>query len=260
MSCAQRIEIDGRPAEGDELWHAAMAVSDYGHFTAMQVRERRTRGLDLHLRRLDEATRELFGTPMDGARIRSYIRHALGDDVQDASVRVYVFSLGDEPSAMVTVRPPGDPPPSPQRLRSVAYQRPFAHLKHLGGFGQAHHGRLARHDGFDDALLCAPDGAICEAAIANVGFLDGQAVVWPDGPALRGITMQVLERRLSELGVRSRRETIRASDMRFFDGAFATNARGIAAIGAIDDVTFPADPEALVPLQDAYESVEWDTL
>jgi branched-subunit amino acid aminotransferase/4-amino-4-deoxychorismate lyase len=158
------------------------------------------------------------------------------------------------------VRPPGDPPRSPQRLRSVDYQRPFAHIKHTGGFGQTHLGHRARRDGFDDVLLCTPDGAICEAAIANVGFLDGDAVVWPDGPALRGITLQVLERRLSQLGVPWRREALRTADAQRFDGAFVTNARGIAAVGAIDDVAFPAVPAALARLHDAYESAEWDAL
>ena len=34
-------------------------------------------GLDLHVRRLDAATREVFGTGLDADRIRGHIRHAL---------------------------------------------------------------------------------------------------------------------------------------------------------------------------------------
>jgi hypothetical protein len=41
----------------EAVWSTASA---YGHFTAMQVRGRRTRGLALHLRRLEAATKELF--------------------------------------------------------------------------------------------------------------------------------------------------------------------------------------------------------
>src|SRR4051794_31177347 len=153
----------------------------------MQVRGGRTRGLDLHLRRLDDGTRELFGSALDGERVRHAIRGALGD-TRDASVRVYVVEAAGEPAPTVTVRPPGDPPARPQRLLSVPYLRPVAHVKHLGDFGQTYYGRLARREGFDDALLTGPGGEVAEAAIANVGFLDGDTVVWPDAPQLAGIT------------------------------------------------------------------------
>lgn len=55
-----RIEVNGRPATAEALAHPALV--NYGHFTAMRVRGGRVRGLDAHLRRLDAATRELFGT------------------------------------------------------------------------------------------------------------------------------------------------------------------------------------------------------
>ena len=42
------------------------ALGSYGHFTAMQVRAGATRGLPLHLARLDAANRELFGVPLAG--------------------------------------------------------------------------------------------------------------------------------------------------------------------------------------------------
>ena len=75
----------------------------------MQVRDGRVRGFSLHLARLDGATQELFGTGLDGDRVRSHIRHALASD-RDASVRVIVFwPDGDAtPAVMVTVRPPGE--------------------------------------------------------------------------------------------------------------------------------------------------------
>ena len=63
----RRMEIDGRPASPD-AWH--ILDLGYGHFTAMQVRGGRTRGLDLHLARLDAANREMFGQPLDAERCR----------------------------------------------------------------------------------------------------------------------------------------------------------------------------------------------
>jgi hypothetical protein len=45
------LEINGRAATAGEL--RALALGVYGHFTAMQLRGGRTRGLQLHLDRLD---------------------------------------------------------------------------------------------------------------------------------------------------------------------------------------------------------------
>src|SRR6266496_6700287 len=67
VSASLHIEIDGRPARAEALWSTASA---YGHFTAMQVRGRRTRGLALHLGRLEAANSELFAAGLDRARVR----------------------------------------------------------------------------------------------------------------------------------------------------------------------------------------------
>src|SRR6187399_2725130 len=149
-----RIEIEGRPPSAEALWATA---SGFGHFTAMQVRGGGTRGLELHLARLEAANHELFGSGFDRDRVREFVRHALGDSV-DASVRVYVFESADEPLVMVTVKEPAELT-SPQRLQSVEYQRPDAHLKHLAT-GQAYYGRLAHRNGFDDALLASDGGLV----------------------------------------------------------------------------------------------------
>ena len=249
-----RIEIGGRQASAEALWSTASA---YGHFTAMQVRGLRTRGLALHLDRLEAANRELFGAELDRERVRELVRHALRG-VEDASVRVYVFESDEEPATMVTVKPPGGVS-TPQSLQSVRYQRPDAHMKHLAT-GQAFYSRLARRSGFDDALLTASDGLVAESATANIGFIDASGVVWPDAPLLHGITMQLLERKLPELGVQSRRAPVRVQEMTSFEGAFLSNARGIAAVSQIDGVTLPTQADLMKTITDAYASVPWDTI
>jgi branched-subunit amino acid aminotransferase/4-amino-4-deoxychorismate lyase len=255
-----RIEIDGQPATAEEL--GFLAAFPYGHFTAMQVRGRKTRGLELHLRRLDTASRELFGCGLDGGRVRELVRHALGEDIADASVRVYAFQpeAGQPPSVMVTVKPPADDPTTPQRLRSVPYLRPVAHIKHLGGFGQTHHERQAQREGFDHALLTGPDAVVAEGAIANIGFFAGPSVVWPDAPMLHGITMRLIERALADRGTPSRRATVRLGEVASYDGAFVSNARGIVAVGRIDEVTLPVDSERMRALAELYDSVVWDEI
>ena len=255
-----RIEINGGPATVDQL--AYPAIANYGHFTAMQVRGGAARGLALHLARLDAATRELFGTGLDSELVRAHARHALGAGSPDVSVRIGVFQPDgdDRPSIMVVVRPPAEPPAVPQRLTAVAYQRPVAHIKHVGTFGQIYHGRAAERAGFDDALLTGPGGVIAEGAITNVGFFDGTTVVWPGVPALAGITMQLVTKALAERGLPSRHDTVRVADLRSFRSAFVTNSLGVAPLGQVDDQLLPTDPGFTRQLAESYESVSWDPI
>ena len=249
-----RIEIEGRSASAQTLWEIASA---YGHFTAMQVRGARTRGVSLHLDRLEAANKEIFNTELDRERVLELMRHALGDSL-DASLRVYIFESRDEPTIMVTVRPPGEVS-TPQRLQSVRYQRPDAHLKHLAT-GQGFYQRRARNNGFDDALLIGCDGLIAESATANICFFDGAGLVWPNGPQLKGITMQLLERRLAELDLPSTRAAVSLRDINSSDAAFLCNARGVAAVSQIDDTPLAMDRQQFELLAGAYASVPWDPI
>lgn len=224
-------------------------MADYGHFTSMQVRDGRVRGLQLHLDRLVAATSELYGTSLPD--VRPLVLEALGSTA-DATVRVTV--AGDAPSVTVTVLPPRAAR-GPRRLMSVDYVRPVAHIKHVGTFAQLYYGKAAVRAGFDDALLVAPDGVVTETTIANVGFLDGSDMVWPSAPQLRGTTMQLLE-----AAVPARYQVVRLSDVSMFSGAFVANSTGVSPVTAIDSWEFAADEGFLKPLVDAYESVPWDPL
>lgn len=257
------IEIDGAPATVEAL---APALGGYGHFTAMQIRGGAVRGLPFHLRRLDDATRELFGADLDGDLVRERVRHALARSGRtDASVRVNVFQPADTPGSpvavMVAVRPPAVVAPGRKRLKSVPYQRPAAHLKHVGGFGQAYFGRQVAAEGYDEALLVGPAGEIAEGAVTNIGFIDGDTVVWTDAaPHLRGITMQVLERECAQAGVPQARRPLRLADVGAYDGAFLANARGTAVISEIDGTALPTDAELLLRVAELYEAAPWDTI
>ena len=222
----------------------------YWHFTAMQVRQRATRGLDLHLARLDAANREIFDTPLDGDEVRARIREALGD-TDDASVRVIAAEAG----FTVTVRPPASDPPSPQRLQVVAYQRPLAHLKHSGGFAQEYYRRRAERAGYDEILLTGPDGEIAEGGITNVAFLDADTLVWPAAPHLAGITMQLVEK-----AVPGRHSPVHVDDLRTSAGGFLTNSHGVAVIASVDDIVLPAAAAMERRLRDAYAAVPWEVI
>jgi len=228
-----RIEIDGAPATPELLVPGLLA--NYGHFTAMQVRAGRVKGLELHLRRLDEGNRELYGEGLSGDRVRELVAKALGE-VRDAAVRVVVFGL-EEPSVLVSVRPPAGPPEVPQRLLPVDYARTLPHVKHLGGFGRLHHRRRVREAGFDDALLVSRDGAVVEGSTANIGFLDADGgVVWPEADWLHGTAMRLLERELP-----SRREVVRVGEVGRYRAAFLANSLGVVPVSRVGDVEFAVD-------------------
>ncbi|MFI2734174.1 aminotransferase class IV [Streptomyces sp. NPDC018711] len=245
-------EIDGVPATDPEL--LAALLSGYGHFTAMQVRDGRVKGLALHLDRLDRSTRELFDRKLDGGRVRGLVAGALANaGRRDASVRVYVYP---GVRTVVTVADPApDGPGAPQRLTTVDYWRPAPHIKHLGGFGQRFHGEAARRAGYDEALLTSPYGEISEGAATNIAFWDGTSLVWPSAPCLHGVTMALLEPRLDSV-----RRPVGVADLTGYRAAFVSNSRTIAPVTAIDEVAFAVDGELMGRVYSAYDSVEWDRL
>ncbi|WNI32037.1 aminotransferase class IV family protein [Streptomyces sp. ITFR-6] len=254
-------EFDGHPATENDLRTAALFT--YGHFTAMQVRAGRVRGLGLHLDRLDSANRALFELPLDGGRVRELIRHALrGAGVADGSVRVHGFLPpgAAATTVMVTVRGPAGMPAEPRSMMSVPYARAVPHLKRPGEFGQTYYGNLASRAGFDDALLTLPDGSVTEGAFTNIGFWDGDSVVWPQAPALLGTTMALLEREFPGAGIRSRRSPVTLDGPAAYRSAFVTNSQGIAPVRRIDDTEFAVDERLMTRLAAAYDRAPWDTV
>ncbi|MFJ5043182.1 aminotransferase class IV family protein [Streptomyces sp. NPDC088719] len=258
------IEFDGRPATEEDL--RIPALYGYGHFTALQVRDGRVRGLGPHLARLDAANRELFDLPMDGDRVRELIRHALGGaGLRDASVRVngYLPPGAERTTLMVTVREPSVMPAGPRSLMSVPYTRTAPHIKRPGEFGQTYYGILAGRAGFDEALLTAPGGVVTEGAITNIGFWDGSSVVWPDAPALIGITMTLLEQGLERAGRPSARRpvTLKGPDgVGRYPAAFICNSQGIAPVRRIDDTAFAVDEELMRELGAVYDGAPEETV
>ena len=255
-----RVEIDGDAATIEQLW--LLDLSTDGHFTAMQVISRATLGMDFHLARLDTATQVLFGVGLEGDRVRGFIRHALRDDITDASVRVNVFrpDADGDVSVAVSVRPPASPPVQAQRLQTVEYRRPVAHIKRATGFGQDYYRSFVNAEGSDEALFVDPDGVISEGSITNIGFIDGVGIVWPDAPALRGVMMQVLQRELDGAGVRWRYGPVQVGDLPSFDGAFVTNSHGMATVARIDDLTLPTDADLMRTAAELFAAAPYDPI
>lgn len=256
-----RIEMNGRTPDSDLL--ASTLLNQYGTFTALQVRGRRIRGFDVHLARLSSAAAELFDLDLDTDVVRGHLRHALSDEFADCSVRIQILRMDSaaEPSIVVILRPPADMPRTPQRLRSVRYQRPLAHIKQVGGgFGQVYHGHAAEHDGYDDALLTAGDGTVSETTVANIGFLDADTITWPAAPALNGTAKQLLERHGPAAGLVSKPGPVTLADVARHQTVFVANSLGIAPVAEIDGVPLAIDEGLMARVYQVYDAIPWEAV
>ncbi len=263
-----RTQINGVPATIEDL--RMVALLNYGHFTSMQVRAGRVRGLDLHFARLARATAELFGHPLDVEATRGYLRKIVGNDSRALSLRVNIFSralqrdrltIAAIPDVLVSTSVARDTAPLPVRVKSMRYERETPHLKHVGTFGLFHQRRIAQAAGFDDALFVDASGAISEGSIWNVGFFDGAGVVWPNARALEGVSMQLLKAGMQARGIASITRRVELTEIAAFDGAFFTNSSfAVLPIAGIDNVEFALDPERFVKLDACMELAPWQRL
>jgi len=272
----QMAYLDGQPATADDSASGVeqalrvLALTNYGHFSSMQVRNRAVRGLDLHLHRLKSATRELFDARLDDQRIGRAILAALdAADVDDASVRVTVFSREFDYAhpdravpvdMLVTLTPPREADPKSVWVKTYPFQRPLPQVKHVGTFPLFQHRRRARREGVDDALFVDAKGRISEGSVWNIGFWDGRQVVWPQADALRGTGEKLLQAGLAELGVGQRHMPVEARALAGLKAAFAVNATGIWPVSGIDETTLRPDPALMETLAKSLDLARWQPL
>jgi branched-subunit amino acid aminotransferase/4-amino-4-deoxychorismate lyase len=256
------VQRNGRAATADEL--ASLAFTGYAHFTAMQVRAGRVRGLDLHLGRLRSASLELFGRALPDDQVRSCLRSALETGPGDVSLTATVYSpagefTAAEPAAelemLVRTSPPASGPAGPLALATVEHERVLPAVKHVGEVAKTYFLRQAVAQGADDAAFVDRRGRLSEATIWNLAFWDGAAVVWPEAEVLTGITMSILRRQLTRLGVPQRIREIRLDDLPALGGAVVMNSwtPGVA-VRRIGSAPLPEAPSFLDVLHRAYQA------
>ena len=251
---APYVEVDGAVPTVEVL--ASLVHRGYGHFTSMQVREGGTRGLDLHLDRLERQHHAVFGLPLDTERVLGFVRHALADRT-DASVRVVVT---DGPRVTVLVERPVEPPVESQRLLTVGTERHLPEVKHLGTFVQGYQARRAELAGYDDALLVGRGGRVLETTIWNIGFVDHGTVVFPEGPLLPGISMLLLMRHAPDAGVPVASRQVRVQELVDLEAAFLTNSYGVAPVQEIDDRVWPGVHPLVDRVIAAYRDIPRDQI
>ncbi|MEQ4721186.1 aminotransferase class IV family protein [Nonomuraea sp. B19D2] len=262
LAASSVVQRNGRAVAAEEL--APLAFAGYAHFTAMQVRGGRIRGLDLHLERLRVASVELFGRALPGDRVRSYLRAALEGGPGDVSLTATVYSPAGEftvagaevePEVLVRTGPAASGPEGPLALAAVEHERMLPAVKHVGEVAKTYFLRQAVGQGFDDAAFVDRRGRLSEASIWNLAFWDGTAVVWPVAEMLSGITMTIVRRQLDRLGIPQRTQEITLSGLPALSGAVVMNSwtPGVA-VHRIGAVPLPEAPSFVALLHRAYQA------
>lgn len=259
--------VNGEPADQQDLLH--LALVNYGAFTSMQAEQGAdgawgVRGLDLHLARLDAWGHELFGAAPDQDAVRGWMRRALEDQSGAASIRVNLFGRGlsvrdpsamGAPDVMVMAGPAAAPVTEPLKLTVRRHQRMAPHIKHVATYELISARRAAMQAGHDDVLFADEAGRVSEGSIWNIGFLEGDTVVWPDAPMLEGTGQALIQRGLEAVEVATERRRIDLSELSGFDAAFITNSAIPAApVGAVGAVRYPERPDLIQLLRNAWRS------
>ncbi|MEU7206062.1 aminotransferase class IV family protein [Streptomyces sp. NPDC045470] len=256
------VQRGGRAATAGDL--TPLAFAGYAHFTAMQVRGGRVRGLDLHLERLRTASEKMFGRAIADDRIRDFLRAALEAGPADLSLTATVYSPAGEftvagaevePEVLVRTGPAATGPQGPLSLAVVEHERTLPAVKHVGEVGKTYFLREAVGQGFDDAAFVDRRGRLSEASIWNLAFWDGSAVVWPEAGMLGGTTMGIVRRQLDGLGVPQRVQEVTVADLPALAGGVVMNSwtPGVA-VHRIGPVPLPDAPGFLALLRRAYEA------
>jgi branched-chain amino acid aminotransferase len=238
----------------DSVPVSLLRAMNYSHFSSMQVRDGKVRGLAMHLDRLDRSSAEMFGAGLDQDLVRSYLAGVVRE-VPDASVRISVVR---DLEVLMHATDPVQPGTTPLRLRSVEYERDLPHIKHSGTLGLTLHAHEAERAGYDDALFTDRQGFVSEATIWNICFVTAGTVVWPSAPALPGIMMQLVQAGLA--GDFDRRP-VALDDVGRYHAAYLTNSIDPALpVRSIDGITYADRPDLRAVLLGAYESNPWDEI
>lgn len=253
-------ELNGCTVQEADL--ERLALVNYGHFTTLRVEQNQVRGLALHLERLRRDCATLFDASLDLNYVQFLIRQATEGHAQPCIVRVTLFDpalqLGHpganaKPQVLTTTRPCPTVALSPLRVQTTCYSRELPTVKHVGLCAGLFHRRRAQRAGYDDVLFTDTQGHVCEGSTWNVALFDGQQLIWPQGPALPGVTMSLLRHHYHGAMVA---RPVMLDELPSMQAVFATNAVvGLRPVQAIGDFHFGVAEALLQTLQQCYQAI-----
>jgi branched-chain amino acid aminotransferase len=216
-----------------------------GAFEVVRLYAGRPFALDDHLARLHRTCAGLR-LPLDHDPLVAEVLALLeASGPVDALLRIVLTRGGRR---IATIEPLPEPRPT-ARVATVTYapNRVLDGLKTLSYAGNMLAGRLAREQGFDEALLVTPHGRVLEGPTWSFFWVAGGRVCTPplEDRILDSITRRYV---IAETGAEEAVCTL--DDVRAADEAFiASTLREVQPIAAVDEIELPAAPGPLT--QDA---------
>jgi branched-chain amino acid aminotransferase len=208
-----------------------------GVFEVIRVYDGRPYALEPHLSRLERSAANLR-LPLDLEAIRAdahrLLAHA-GAGEEHETLRIVVTRGGRR----LLLTEPLHELPDRVRLATITYSptRILDGVKSLSYAANMLASRLAREQGFDEALLVTPHGRVLEAPTSSIFWVAGGEVLTPplDDHILASITRAAV---VEIAGASERPCTL--DDLRGADEAFlSSTTREVQPVAAIDEHTYP---------------------
>lgn len=210
-----------------------------GVFEVVRVYDGRPFAFESHMMRLERSARNLR-LPIDLEAIRADAHRLLAEAGAgpDHDLLRIVVTRGGRRLVMTEALPST---PDHLRLKTVTYSPPriLDGVKSLSYAANMLAGRLAREDGFDEALLVTPHGRILEAPTSSVFWVEGDQLLTPPleehilASITRGLVVEVAGAQEQTCPV----ERLRAADAVFL----ASTTREVQPVIAVDEIGFAPD-------------------
>jgi len=212
-----QVMIDGQPVDPQQ---AAISVFDWallrgdGIFEAIRCYGGRLFQLDAHLARLERSAALMHLDLPDLSEVAHWAT-AVGEDGHECTVRIVVTRGGDQPDVdspsrvvviwepvpettpAVSVRPTSAPWHSGGKTWELVGAKTLSYAPNMSAW------RVARAEGFDDALLISRDGYVLEGPTFSIGWVADGNIETPslDLGILESITRMVTLEEAEGLGL-----------------------------------------------------------
>jgi len=239
---ASLASLDGEITPASE---ASVPVTDEGLlrgdgvFEVIRIYDGRPFALEEHLRRLERSATNLR-LEVDLEAVRADANRLLaraGPGEEHELLRIVITRGGRR--LLLTERLP--PSAAKTRLGTITYSptRILDGIKSLSYAANMLATRLAREQGFDEALFVTPHGRVLEAPTSSLFWIKDGAVLTP--PLEDHILASITRALVMEVAGASERECT-LNDLRLADEAFlASTTREVQPVASVDDTVLPAD-------------------
>ncbi|MDQ6835407.1 MAG: aminotransferase class IV [Actinomycetota bacterium] len=227
-----------------------------GAFEVIRVYDGELFAFDQHMARLERSGANLrLPIDLEAIRADAYRLVAQAGSGPDHDLLRVIITRGGR-RLMLTEQLPQTP--ERLRLKSVTFAptRILDGIKSLSYAANMLAGRLAREEGYDEALLVTPHGRVLEAPTSSVFWVEGEQLLTPPledhilASITRGLVIEVT--RAEEQGCPL--ERLLAADAVFL----ASTTREVQPVVAVDDITYPPDHDvatrAAVAVEDRIRS------